>query len=128
MRLNMVSDETIRRLSLSEAEGSSSTDAREAARATGGVPAYEDLGGVLVVFGDGRVMHFDPDAKTVRAVSDPKWRSVALVKAAAKFSELASLVPSRPPDAATCPTCHGDGTLLGGVLCGVCGGSGWVES
>jgi hypothetical protein len=56
------------------------------------------------------------------------WVNVALVQGAARYPELASLIPTRPPDAETCPTCRGQGVIPGApssVIC-TCGGTGWL--
>ena|SRR5579863_6315423 len=90
---SMVPDKTIRRLSHEIAEGSKWDWQREAARLTGGVPVYSDMGGVLVVLGDGRVLSLEHDTTNVQPEEDSGWRMIALVSAAKKFPELAPLMP-----------------------------------
>lgn len=124
----MVPEQTILRLSREAAEGSKILSGREAARLTGGVPVYADMGGVFVVFGDGRVLSLEHDTTNVRPVEDPVWRMVALVSAAKKFPELAALMPERPPNAVTCPDCGGSGVRFAkNLICGTCHYSGWVN-
>ena len=56
------------------------------------------------------------------------WVNVALVQGAARYPELASLIPTRPPGAETCPRCRGQGVIPGapkGAIC-ACGGTGWL--
>ena len=118
-----VLDEIIHELSRSLAQSAPSASMRQAARLTGGVPVYEDLGGVLVLLGQSRVVQFDPDTKAVQPI-DGKWKAFAMFRAAASFRELACLAPLRPSNATTCSTCGGSGTVHA-AYCGACGGLGW---
>jgi hypothetical protein len=120
-------DEIISSLSKRLGTDAESDDVRAAAKLTGGVPVYADIGGILIVLTDGRVVHFDPDTHIVTPVTDTKWRRVALANAARKFPELATLLPARPTDARSCTVCGGTGVLLG-ANCGSCSGLGWVDS
>jgi hypothetical protein len=60
-------------------------------------------------------------------------RRLALFRSIAKYPELLSLLPDRPPDAVQCPGCSGTGVFvarfvnpkLRHVVCR-CGGSGWI--
>jgi hypothetical protein len=100
---------------------------RAAAQATGGLPVYSDMGGVLVIAPDLRVLVYDPEVLASKE-ADAHWRRVALVRAAEKFPELRSLMPQRPSDAEDCKACQGKGTVLKfQVTCGKCGGTGWVD-
>jgi hypothetical protein len=57
------------------------------------------------------------------------WVNVALVQGAARYPELASLIPTRPPEAETCPRCRGEGVIPAApkdVIC-TCGGTGWLR-
>jgi hypothetical protein len=100
------------------------TDQRNAAAVTGGVPVYSDMGGVLVLNRDLTVSRYDPDDGSIKQAS-AEWRMLAL-RRAQLFPELSSLAPQRLADAADCPSCHGIGSILGGMLCGTCVGSGWL--
>jgi hypothetical protein len=61
---------TIRRLANELESSSYSADERQAAQRTGGVPVYADLGGVLSVTPDIRVLRFDPEQDSVDVVND----------------------------------------------------------
>lgn len=98
----------------------------DAARATGGVPVHMDLGGVLVIDRWEAVVSYDPDDGTIAPVSDARWRTLALVKAAEKFPDLRELAPGPPSNAVVCGTCEGSGVLMGDVNCGVCLARGWL--
>ena len=102
-------------------------DQRDAARVTGGVPVYSDMGGILVLNRDLSVSRYNPDDGSVTQATE-EWRVLALRRASQLFPELGSLAPERPAGAADCPACHGTGTILGGIVCGTCLGSGWVVS
>jgi hypothetical protein len=83
---------------------------------------YADLGGVLVVAPDGAVVRFDPEADKVSTVQDECWRTLALLRAARTFPELASLRPVRAASAMTCRSCDGQGAVVGSIDCGECFG------
>jgi hypothetical protein len=100
----------------------------EAAKNTGGLPVQCDMGGVLLLTPLGEVLHYDPERKTAASVTDSKWRTAALVKAARKYPELAALHPARPNDAVVCTQCGGVGRMFGVADCGVCMGTGWLAS
>ena len=52
---------------------------------------------------------------------------MALCQGAKKYSELAPLIPNRPPEALDCDSCKGTGRIEGlpRVVCN-CGGLGWI--
>jgi hypothetical protein len=100
---------------------------RDAARATGSLPVYCDMGGCLVVSPDGDVLRFDPESGSTETETDPRWRLLARAKASRRYPELASLEPLRPEDAPECFECEGTGLLLG-LDCKRCSGLGWVDN
>jgi hypothetical protein len=100
---------------------------RAAARETGGLPVWRDMGGILVLMPTIEVVQYDPDTRTSLPVNDPTWRRVALVKAALSHPELESLLPEKPAAAVTCHQCGGSGRLFDSVDCGQCMGVGWLE-
>jgi hypothetical protein len=120
-------EEAIHRLSKDAAAHGESVTVREAAAKTGGVPVYSDMGGTLVLSATGEVLHYDPETRNAKVVSDPRWRKAAMKKAASRFPELIELAPTRPHDATQCAACNGQGVLLGSVDCAACMGVGWIE-
>jgi len=102
--------------------------ALEAATATGGLPVQWDMGGVLVLTTLGEVLHYDPETRSTRTVTDRRWRTAAVVKASRKHHELGALSPARPINAMTCTQCNGTGKMFDVADCGVCMGAGWLTS
>jgi len=98
----------------------------EAATATGGLPIYADLGGVLCVTPTGEVRAYDSDSFSVRTVEDPVWVEIALTRLASLDPALSAVAPTRPEDAGSCPACGATGVYWGGV-CLRCLGRGWTS-
>ncbi len=115
--------DAIQRLSAAAASAALPEE-RMAAAASGGVPVHVDVGGVLVVCVNG-VQAFDPATGSLRHVTD-EWATTALVKAARRFPELASLLPQKPLSASSCSACQGTGSILGVLTCASCSGIGWI--
>ncbi|MDB4916610.1 MAG: hypothetical protein JWM95_4254 [Gemmatimonadetes bacterium] len=107
--------------------GDQSLNYRSAAKATNGLPVYEDMGGVLVLCENGDVLRYDPETRRVEIVAEAKWRRVAYAFAARTYLELQSL-RQRPVGAVECPVCSGSGYVLGDAVCGNCFGMGWIQS
>jgi hypothetical protein len=64
----------------------------------------------------------------VRALEDATWVLPALVTGAKRYPELSVLLPQRPANAIDC-ACRDHPLLASGkVLCGRCGGLGWLGS
>jgi tetratricopeptide (TPR) repeat protein len=100
---------------------------REAAKITNALPVYGDLGGILCISRDGRVLCLD-NSGLVTVVTDDFWRIVAAVSAAEKYPELSAILPERPPGAKPCSDCSGFGKFMTSrAFCGKCRGLGWVE-
>ena len=123
----MALDDEIRRMSAEVANSSQSEDWRKAARSTGGIPVYADIGGILIVASPSRVLRFDLDTERTEEVTDPRWRSVAFARAARQFPSLSTLMPQAPQSARQCDACGGAGSFRAGVPCGTCSGLGWIE-
>lgn len=119
--------DAIERLCRDAALGAEPTLAREAARATGGLPVRCDMGGVLVLTAQGGVLHYDPERAEAVPVADHRWRKAALVNAARKHPELRSLFPAMPEGAVPCAQCAGTGKLVRDLDCAGCMGTGWLD-
>lgn len=115
----------IRLVSLVSRKGADDPDA-ELARRTGALPVYRDMGGALTLTRDGSLVAYPDENGQAEPLLDPGWRTLALVAAAERFPELASLRPrggSRP-----CPVCQGTGRVLGALgWCSKCHGVGRVD-
>jgi hypothetical protein len=120
--------EALERLSREAATSAEPGVARDAARATGGLPVQCDMGGVLLLTPTGAVLHYDPEGGTIAPVSDDRWRTAAFVKAARKHPELTRLFPTKPSGAAICAQCSGSGRMFGTLDCGNCMGTGWLPA
>ena len=101
---------------------------RRAAIVGGGLPVYCDMGGCLVITPEGEIQGYRGAEDTVQPVTDPKWRRLALVAAASKYSPLSALRPPRPTESQVCPVCGGDGKAEDdqSAWCGCCWGMGWI--
>lgn len=113
---------------LSRQAASKSDELSDCAAITGAVPVYADAGGVLLITPDGGVVQYDPETGGVVPVRDGPWRTLALVKAARKFPELAGLGPRRPETAVECSACRGSGVIVGDLDCATCSGTGWTAA
>ncbi len=95
-----------------------------AARRTGGLPVYADIGGCLLITPDGAVLEYAFEGESVTRVTDRSSIRLACAAAAEKHPELAELMPR---DGSRCRVC--DGTGRAGPMqlrCGVCDGTGRV--
>lgn len=101
-------DERVGIISEKVARDSLSESWRDAARATGGVPVYEDVGGILVIGPDRGVLLYTPSDGRATLATDP-WERMAFIRAAKLHDELAGLAPPRPGDARICTCCGGTG-------------------
>lgn len=126
--LKMYLADVVRRLSEEAHRDTRNEHIREAIRKTGGVPVYADMGGILLITPDGDVWQYDPETETVGVEFEEKWRTLARARAARHFPELQHLAPQRPTGAAECSTCGGRGIIMENLDCGVCFGTGWVQS
>ena len=69
--------QAIGRLAAAAARQSEPSATQSAARRTGGVPVYADLGGVVTITPGGDVLVFDPDKDTVTSADD-RLKTLAL--------------------------------------------------
>ena len=100
----------------------------EQALATGGVPVYSDLGGVICITPGGLVRFYDWETHLIRDMHEPAWIEVALVRASALFPTLRALAPVRPHASRECSVCGGRGQLYLNSVCSTCHGRGWERS
>jgi hypothetical protein len=97
----------------------------------GVLPLWVDWTVFLAIRPDGGVIVVDHEAAepNPRPANDLTFVAIALVEGAARYPELAHLLPARPSGRSACTTCGGVGTLSMSrgsvVLHCVCGGLGW---
>jgi hypothetical protein len=125
--LDRQTSQAIERLAAEAARPSEPSATQSAARKTGGVPVYADLGGVVTITPGGAVLVFDPDKDTVTSADD-RLKTLAFARAARRFPDLSALAPPRVADATDCPQCGGSGVILDGMDCGICLGTGWIAN
>lgn len=102
------------------------------------LPVYLDMGGALLLRPDGQILSVHADQKWCadsewEVVTDARWRTVALITASERFSNLAFLRPQRPATAVDCPACQATGhvyyeTLKREFWCNECQSLGWVSN
>jgi hypothetical protein len=97
----------------------------EAAKAAGGLPVYSDMSGTLLITEAGEIVWYDAERSVVEPMDDPLWVTVALVSASRQYPSLGELRPSRPTTAGDCKACDGTGAFKN-MICGKCGGTGWL--
>jgi hypothetical protein len=85
------------------------------------------MGGILVITVDQEIVTLSLDEDVTRRETEQPWRLLALAIAARLYTELAHLVPPRPPTARSCEQCGGTCVFLGSY-CGVCHHLGWVTT
>jgi hypothetical protein len=122
----MALDEEIGRLSEQVAAASASDDIRLAIAKTRGVPVYQDLGGILLVCPDRRVVQYDTESGELLQI-EGNWKKAALVRAGKLFPELQALSPNPPEGSEPCQVCGGSGRVRERMQCGVCFGAGWTS-
>lgn len=103
----------------------------EAAR-YGGVALMGTIGAVWLLRPDGTLWEVDDDFGRPLVPLAPEWHHAAMVYGATRYPWLAELIPPRPADALTCPTCKGHrwipfagSTDPHGLICHECRGRGW---
>lgn len=96
------------------------------------LPLTSDAGGFYAITTAGTVVEVLWDDGFAQEVTDARALNIALFQGAKRYPELASLLPNRPADAATCTSCGGTGEprdvpphLHNAVVC-YCGGAGWL--
>lgn len=111
------SDERIRWLSQSVAE-------------FGALPLYLGWADIIGIRPDGEIVSWNTegDYVGVRPVVDRTWIVSALVEGVRRYPELRAVLPEREPGAVDCP-CHQHPLVTSGkVICGECGGIGWLPA
>lgn len=96
----------------------------------GALPLYLGWLESIGIRPDGEVVSWstESDYAGVRPVEDRTWLLSALVAACKRYPELLGLLPAREPGAVDC-RCHNHPLLASGkVLCGECGGVGWLPA
>jgi hypothetical protein len=97
------------------------------------IPLLADIGGAVLLRSDGTVLELEWDHVTEQRPRhlEEMASTVPLVAGTERYPWLGVLLPPRPTDARTCPSCLGVGrfTPAGGsgrIFCGPCGALGWV--
>jgi hypothetical protein len=97
------------------------------------LPLYGDMGGYLALRSDLEIITIPDDPReSLHVETDELWRNVALVCGSKRFPQLAELIPKRPSDAHTCPSCDGTGIFTLPEMPEIinlgckCGGLGWL--
>jgi hypothetical protein len=94
------------------------------------LPLYLGWTETMAIRADGELVSWstEGDYAGVRHVEDRITVLSALVAGVERHPELRALLPERPPDASECP-CRKHPLLASGkLLCGYCGGMGWLPS
>lgn len=104
----------------------------EAAR-YGGVAVMGTIGAVWLLRPDGTLWEVDDDFGRPLVPLPAEWHHAALSCGAERYPWLAELVPPRPADALSCPTCDGRGRIGvrgssegQGAFCPQCRARGWL--
>jgi len=93
--------------------------------ATIGMEAVLKSDGTVLVAVDEDWDQPDRPAPLFRPATEQE-RTASLVIAQKRIPELAQLLPPRPADAIECDKCRGSGYIIQQVVCGNCGGMGWI--
>jgi hypothetical protein len=102
---------------------------RKLAEQTNALPAYADIGGIILLYPSGDLVLYDDCGMKPEPVNDRTWENIALISVADQYPQLADLRPVRPNDSPDCTACAGRGRVTRHeLLCGVCGGTGWREA
>ena len=127
--------ETIQRLHHELVSGSSADEfgLSRSASITSVLPLAVDMGGFFGIRLDAEVVGFIYDnLDSPIKIEDRRIFNSILYQGSKIYPELMPLVPVRPNDAITCPSCHGTGVISGlpdklkdKVVC-FCGGLGWI--
>jgi hypothetical protein len=94
----------------------------------GALPLYLGWTETLGIRPDGAVVRWSTEGEYagVRPVADRTWLLTALVEGARRYPELVALLPERTPGATDCACRNHPLVTSGKVLCGECGGIGWL--
>jgi hypothetical protein len=94
------------------------------------LPLYFGWSETIALSPDGRMVRWSNEGEYVGAqpIQELEWVLPALVAGAARYPALQVLLPTRPPGAVDCP-CRAHPLFASGqVLCGRCGGVGWLAA
>ena len=94
----------------------------------GALPLYLGWIETIAIRPDGEVVRWstEGDYEGALPLEDRGWLLPALVTGARRYPELKVLLPAREPGAIDCP-CRGHEMFVSGrVICGQCGGLGWL--
>jgi hypothetical protein len=94
----------------------------------GALPVYLGWIETIGIRPDGEVIRWSTEGEYpgARPVEDRTWLMTGLVEGSRRYAELLPLVPVRVPDADDCQ-CRGHPLFAAGrVICGTCGGLGWL--
>jgi hypothetical protein len=103
----------------------------------GALPLWADWNGGVAIRPDGELIGFLWDEpQSAKIETDPHLRFLACVAGAEKYSELASLLPTRTVYDRDCSSCNGSGVMPGLKEHGIdpknvhcyCGGAGWLPA
>jgi hypothetical protein len=94
----------------------------------GALPLYVGWTETIGIRPDGQVVRWSTEDEYagVRSVEEGKWMLSALVAGTERYPELRALLPERPRDAVDCQCRNHPLFGPGKVLCGSCGGVGWL--
>ena len=111
---------------------SNGPEAIAVARRHGVLPLYTDFMGCFGLRPSGECLFIawdDPSRAVEVRLGLPDFQviHVARVRGALRYPEIPGIMPERPADARTCPSCHGSGGVhpQPNIIC-ECGGLGWV--
>jgi hypothetical protein len=96
----------------------------------GALPLYPGWTETIGIRPDGEIVQWstEGDYPGLRAVEDRLWVLSALVAGAKRYPELRALLPERPAGAVDCQCRDHPLFVSGKVLCGTCGGVGWLPA
>ncbi len=94
----------------------------------GALPLYAGWTETIGVRPDGQIVRWSTEGEYsgVRLVEERRWVLSALVTGTERYPELRALLPARPRDAVDCQCRNHPLFAPGKMLCGICGGVGWL--
>jgi hypothetical protein len=96
--------------------------------ASAALPLYRGWTETIGIRADGEMVAWstESDYSGVRPVQERVWVLLSLVAGSERHPEPRALLPERPADAIDCRCQHHPVVTSGNVLCGECGGIGWL--